>query len=64
MKRRLRLEVYYAKRFGLSNHLSHVHSEWSDMRMRAYLRGWADYLHSVPAEGALAQRLRKVLETL
>jgi RNA-directed DNA polymerase len=64
VKRRLRLELYYAKKFGIQNHLSRVEREWTELRLRAYFRGWIDYLHSVPAESALAQRLRKQLESL
>ena len=64
VKRRLRLELYYAKKFGIQNHLSRVNLEWTELRLRAYFRGWIDYLHSVPAESALAQRLRKQLESL
>jgi hypothetical protein len=63
-KRRLRLELHYAKKFGIQNHLSRVNPEWTEPRLRAYLRGWIDYLHSVPAESGLAQRLRKQLESL
>jgi RNA-directed DNA polymerase len=63
-KRRLRLELYYAKKFGIENHLSHIKCEWSEQRLLAYFRGWIDYLHSVPAERALAERLLKQLESL
>ena len=62
VKRRLRLELYYAKKFGIQNHLSRVNREWTELRLRAYFRGWIDYLHSVPAESAVAQRLRKQLD--
>ncbi len=63
-KRRLRLEIYFAKKFGMTNHLSHVQSNWSNFRFRAYLLGWIDYLDSVPAEKAFAARLRKTLNSL
>jgi len=64
VKRRLRLELYYVKKFGIQNHLSRLSPEWTELRLRAYFRGWIDYLYSVPAERALAQRLRKQLESL
>ncbi|MGH7936252.1 MAG: reverse transcriptase family protein [Chthoniobacterales bacterium] len=63
-KHRLRLELYYAKKFGIDNHLSHVQLDWSNLRFCAYVRGWADYLNSVPAESKLAHRLLKQLESL
>jgi hypothetical protein len=64
MNRRLRLELYYAKKYGIDGHLARINSEWSEFRLRAYWRGWIDYLHSVPDEDALAQRLRKQLDAL
>jgi RNA-directed DNA polymerase len=63
-KRRLRLELYYAKKYGLDNHLARVQRDWSGMRLLAFFRGWIDYMGSVPAEKALAERLRKELDAL
>jgi len=63
-KRRLRLELYYAEKFGIDSHLSHVRREWSARRLRAYFQGWIDFLHSVPDEAALARQLRKQLDTI
>jgi RNA-directed DNA polymerase len=64
MKRRLRLELYYAKKYGIDGHLAHIRSEWTEYRLLAYWRGWINYINSVPDEDALAQRLHKQFDAL
>ena len=63
-KRRLRLELHYAKKYGIESHLERVGCDWTDLRLLAYWRGWIDYLHSVPGEEAFAEKLRKKLNAL
>jgi hypothetical protein len=64
VKRRLRLELHYAKKYGVSGHLERIQSDWSPFRMLACWRGWIDYLNSIPAEQELAARLLKELAAL
>jgi RNA-directed DNA polymerase len=63
-KRRLRLELYYAKKYGIESHRKRVGCGWTDWRLIAYWRGWIDYLNSVPGEQALAKKLLTELESL
>lgn len=64
VKRRLRLELHYARRFGLAAHQEYVDSEMPPSVAVRRWKGWLDYLYSVPAERPLAQRWFKVLETI
>jgi RNA-directed DNA polymerase len=64
MKRRLRLELYYAGKYGIKDHQARVRNEWHEARLLQYWRGWIDYLRSIPAERPVARRLAKQLDDL
>ena len=64
MKRQLRLELYYATKYGIEDHQHRVGNGWHVLRLRAYWRGWIDYMNAVPAEGRVAERLGKLLDAL
>jgi RNA-directed DNA polymerase len=61
MKRHLRLELHFAKKFGVAGHEERVGNGWSPGRQLQYWRGWIDYLGSVPSERSFASRLSKTL---
>ncbi|MGE0811780.1 MAG: reverse transcriptase family protein [Vicinamibacterales bacterium] len=65
-KRRLRQELYYARRYGIANHQARaqVGQDWHEERLLQYWRGWIDYVSSIPAEGAVAGRLRSQLDAI
>jgi len=51
VKRRLRLELYYVKKFGIQNHLSRLSPEWTELRLRAYFRdGSTTFIPCPPRE--------------
>lgn len=64
VKRRLRLELYYARKFGLEDHLTHNGSDeppsWAENR----IEGWIKFIHSVePAQAKIfADQWSKVPE--
>ncbi len=64
VKRRLRLELYYARKFGIENHLARTGSQepqsWAENR----IAGWIKFIHSVePARAKiLADQWAKVRE--
>lgn len=55
MKRRLRLELHYADRYGISNHLEHIGSEDTPQFAVNRLDGWMSFVFSV--EGNARKRL-------
>lgn len=59
MKRRLRLELYYAKRFGLQGHLDRTGQEEPSYLALRRLGGWISFLYSV--EGNAAAPLARLL---
>jgi len=46
-KRRLRLELYYAARFGLASHMEHAHVPTTPSVENKRLGGWISYMSSV-----------------
>lgn len=50
-KRRLRLELYYAAKFGLVDHLERTQSDFDPPYALQRLRGWVDFMHSVEGSG-------------
>jgi hypothetical protein len=63
-KRRLRLELHYARRYGIESHIERVACEWTDLRLRKYWSGWLDYLRSIPAESECEKKLRKIFDKI
>ncbi|MEP7306840.1 MAG: reverse transcriptase family protein [Acidobacteriota bacterium] len=63
-KRQLRLELYYAKKYGIAGHQERTGNHWYEERLWQYWRGWIDYIGSVPAERPLAKRLAAQLHAL
>lgn len=63
-KKRLRLQLHYAERFGLEDHLSHVDSEEPPEWALNRLGGWITYMYSVEGERTkgLAARFNRVRE--
>jgi RNA-directed DNA polymerase len=55
MKHRLRLELHYASRYGLQEHLDHIGSEEDPLHALARLHGWMSFIYSV--EGTAQQRV-------
>ena len=55
MKRRLRLELHYAERYGISDHLRHISSEEPPEYAVNRLHGWMSFIYSV--EGSAQRRL-------
>lgn len=55
MKRRLRLELHYADRYGVSSHLEHTRSEDTPEHAVNRLDGWISFIYSV--EGNAHKRL-------
>lgn len=55
MKRRLRLELHYAERYGVESHLEHIGSEDTPERAVSRLEGWMRFIYSV--EGNARKRL-------
>jgi RNA-directed DNA polymerase len=55
MKHRLRLELHYASRHGLQEHLDHIGSDEDELHALARLRGWMSFIYSV--EGTAQHRL-------
>jgi RNA-directed DNA polymerase len=64
MKRQLRAELYYARKYGITSHLARTGNPISPWRALAVWRGWIDYMQSAPQEQATAQRLRAQLGKL
>lgn len=52
VKRRLRLELYYAKRFGLEDHLEHVGLADSYLATNNRIEGWISFISSVEPDRA------------
>jgi RNA-directed DNA polymerase len=61
-KRRLRLELYYAARFGIADHLDRTNSELDIPYAIARLQGWINFIYSVEGSGRLFEQWKKVLE--
>jgi RNA-directed DNA polymerase len=59
-KRRLRLEMYYAAKFGLGDHLMRTESDLTEFQALARLRGWIDFIYSVEGSGRLFEQYCKV----
>ncbi len=59
-KRRLRLELYYAAKFGLVDHLERTGSDVDPPYALQRLRGWIDFIYSVEGSGPLFEQWRKV----
>jgi RNA-directed DNA polymerase len=55
VKRRLRLELHYADRYGVSDHLKHIGSENTPEFEVTRLKGWMSFIYSV--EGTALQRM-------
>lgn len=55
MKHRLRLELHYASRHGLREHLDHIGSDEDALHALARLHGWMSFIYSV--EGTAQRRL-------
>jgi retron-type reverse transcriptase len=55
MKHRLRLELHYASRYGLQEHLDRIGSDEDPLHALARLHGWMSFVYSV--EGTAQQRL-------
>ena len=54
IKKRLRLELYYAERFGLTDHLDRVHWQKSQYAKIKQMNGWISFLYSVEPDRAVA----------
>ena len=63
-KRRLRLELHYAARFGIADHLARTHSPLDVPEALARFHGWINFIYSVEGSGQLFQGWRKVCERL
>lgn len=59
-KRRLRLELYYATKFGIDGHLERTHSELTHEQAFARFRGWINFIYSVEGSGRLFEQWLKV----
>jgi RNA-directed DNA polymerase len=59
-KRRLRLILHYAARFGVADHLQRTRSEVDVSTELARLEGWLNFLHSVEGQGRLSEQWRTV----
>jgi RNA-directed DNA polymerase len=55
MKRRLRLELYYAERYGIADHLEHIGSQNTPEAEATRLKGWMSFIYSV--EGTALQSM-------
>jgi hypothetical protein len=62
MKRRLRLELHYAARYGVDGHLARIESDWTPGRALMFWDGWKNYLHAIPAERARAAKMAALIE--
>lgn len=47
IKKRLRLELYYAEHFGLTDHLARIHWQKSEYAKIKQMNGWISFLYSV-----------------
>lgn len=63
-KRRLRLELYYAAKFGLVDHLERTQSDCDPPYALQRLRGWVDFMHSVEGSQRYLEQWRKVRDRL
>jgi RNA-directed DNA polymerase len=64
MKHRLRLELYYATKFGLQEHLDRIGSDEDPLHAIARLHGWMSFIYSVEgkAQAKLYSQWLKVNE--
>jgi retron-type reverse transcriptase len=62
MKHRLRLELHYATKFGLAEHLDRIGSDEEPLHALARLHGWMSFIYSVEgtAQGKLFEQWLKV----
>ena len=58
MKRRVRLEVHYALKYGLEEHLKHIGSSEDPLHALARLSGWMSFIYSVESEAQRALYLK------
>jgi RNA-directed DNA polymerase len=61
-KRRLRLEMYYATRFGLANHLERTGSSLTRSEALERFNGWMMFLYSIEGSGRLFEMWRALME--
>jgi len=55
-KRRLRLELHYAAKFGVDSHLERTGSSLTHEEAVARFRGWINFIYSVEGSGCLFER--------
>ena len=61
VKRRLRLELYYARKFGLTNHLNRSGSGYATSQAIKRLGGWISFMSSVEGKDATERLYRQWL---
>ena len=59
-KRRLRLQMYYATRFGVGGHLDRTQSDLTVPEELARLHGWINFIYSVEGSGSLFEQWKKL----